>query len=100
MSDQRTQLLIESLVGKKLNESDKIVNDVLKGIQGNFSKDNASQMKGLQLLKGLATSDDPKSNEFMKKLDAATTKIAKEVLGGGGGEEKKEAPKKEEEKDE
>ncbi len=47
----------------------------------NWSTDNEAQMKAVQLLKGLALSDDPLSNEFMKKVDQATTKIAKEVLG-------------------
>jgi hypothetical protein len=30
-------------------------------------------MKAVQLLKGLATSDDPASNAFMKKLDKFTS---------------------------
>lgn len=58
------------------------IDSVIKGMQGNFGGDNASQMKGLQLLKGLATSDDPKANAFMKKLNASMTAISKEVLGG------------------
>ena len=37
------------------------------------------QMKAVELLKGLALSDDPKSNEFMKKLDKATTDISNEM---------------------
>lgn len=56
------------------------VKEIIKAMQGDFGGDNASQMKGLQLLKGLATSDDPKANEFMKKLNTATTSISKEVL--------------------
>jgi len=56
------------------------VNSVIKGLQGNFSKDNSAQMKAVELLKGLALSDDPKSNEFMKKLDKATTAISKEMI--------------------
>lgn len=63
------------------------IDKVIKDLQGNFSGSNEEQMKATQLLKGLATSDDPKSNEFMKKLDVATTKISKEVLGT---EDKKE----------
>jgi hypothetical protein len=35
-----------------------------------------AQMKAVQLLKGLALSKDPMSNEFMKKLSDASTKIA------------------------
>ena len=49
----------------------------------NWGSDNDAQMKAVQLLKGLALSDDPKSNEFMKALSDASTGIAKKVLGGG-----------------
>ena len=55
--------------------------DVIKDLQGSFSKDNEAQMKGVELLRGLALSDEKEANEFMKKLDAATTKISKEILG-------------------
>lgn len=55
------------------------VNKIIKDLSGDFSGSNEEQMKGLQLLKGLATSDDPKSNEFMKKLDKATTQISKSM---------------------
>ena len=57
------------------------VKKVVKDLQGNFAGSNDEQMKAVQLLKGLALSDEAISNEFMKKLDAATTKISKEVLG-------------------
>lgn len=42
-------------------------------IDTSFGGDNKSQMKAVQLLKGLATSDDPASNAFMKKLDKWTS---------------------------
>ena len=35
------------------------VKQVIKDLQGNFSGSNADQMKAVQLLKGLATSDEP-----------------------------------------
>ena len=57
------------------------VKKVIKDLQGNFDKDNEAQLKGVELLKGLATSDDPMSNEFMKKLNVVTTEISKEILG-------------------
>lgn len=62
----------------RIKEAD--ISAIIKSMQDNFGGDNETQMKGLQLLKGLATSDDPKANEFMKKLDTATTKISKEIL--------------------
>ncbi len=58
----------------------KTVADSIKAMQDNFGGDNTSQMAGVQILKFLATSDDPKANEFMKALNTATTKISKEVL--------------------
>lgn len=44
-------------------------------IDTGWSKDNASQMKAVQLLKGIATSDEPEANAFMKKLDNFTSKM-------------------------
>ena len=58
------------------------VKKVIKDLQGNFAKDNESQLKAVQLIKGLATSDDAIANKFMKALDTATTKISKDILGG------------------
>ena len=65
------------------------IKKVIKDLQGNFAKDNEAQMKGIQLLKGLATSDDPLSNEFMKALDKETTRISKEVLSDNKEESKR-----------
>jgi len=56
------------------------VEELIKELQGNFAGSNEDQMKSVQILKGLATSDDAKANEFMKALDKATTDISKEVL--------------------
>jgi hypothetical protein len=42
-------------------------------IDTGWSKDNKSQMKAIQLLKGLALSDEPEANAFMKKLDSFTS---------------------------
>jgi len=61
---------------------------IVKDMQGNFGGDNESQMKGLQLLKGLATSDDKIANEFMKELDKAMTTISKKLSKDESIEEK------------
>lgn len=53
---------------------------VIKDLQGNFSKDNASQLKCVELIKGLSLSDEDISNKFMKELDKATTEISKKLL--------------------
>jgi hypothetical protein len=74
-----TDRQIAALEEAKIKEVD--VSKIIKDLQNNFSGSNEDQMKGVQLLKGLATSDDPKSNEFMQKLDQATTKISQEVIG-------------------
>lgn len=44
-------------------------------IDTDWSKDNDQQMKVVQLLKGIATSEDPMSNKFMKKLDDFTSSL-------------------------
>ena len=46
----------------------------------NWSTDNEAQMKAVQLLKGLALSDEQIANKFMKAVDSATTSIAKKLL--------------------
>jgi hypothetical protein len=59
---------------QKLVEQGTDVDAVIKElIDTSFGGDNESQMKAVQLLKGLATSDDPKANAFMKKLDKMTS---------------------------
>lgn len=47
-------------------------------IDTNWSGSNEEQMKAVQLLKGLATSEDPLSNKFMKELDKATSAMKKD----------------------
>lgn len=56
------------------------VNKIIKDLKKNFAGSNEDQMKGLQLLKGLATSDEDLANKFMKKLDKAITDIANELV--------------------
>lgn len=67
-----------------LNEEDEVkTEDVINDLgKTDWGKDNEAQMKAVQLLKGLALSKDPKSNEFMKKLSSASTSIAKGLVGG------------------
>ena len=67
-----TELVVEAFDVKK------IIQDLMKT---DFKGSNEEQMKGLQLLKGLATNDSKEANEFMSKLSDAYTKIGKEVLG-------------------
>lgn len=66
--------LAESVLNK-FEESKKATNEevsvakIIKDLQAtDFSGSNEEQLKAVQLLKGLATSEDPMSNEFMKEL--------------------------------
>jgi hypothetical protein len=58
--------------------------DIKKIIQSladtDWSENNEAQMKAVQLLKGLALSEDPASNMFMKGLSDSSTAIAKAIL--------------------
>jgi hypothetical protein len=65
-----------------LEQKEPDVKNIIKElVDTDFGGSNEDQAKGIQLLKGLAFSDDPLSNKFMKALNAAYTKIGKEVLG-------------------
>ena len=64
---------------KDIQEAEFDINKVIKDLGDDFSGSNEDQMRGVQLIKGLALSDDPKANEFMEKLDAATSQISKEM---------------------
>ena len=74
---------------KNIQEAKFDINQVIKDLGGNFAGSNEDQMKAVQLLKGLALSDDPKANEFMEKLDAATTQISNDLSEGDYGKKKK-----------
>jgi len=54
------------------------IKKIISDLKQSFGGSNEDQMKAVELLKGLALSDDPKANEFMKALDKATTDIASE----------------------
>jgi len=69
MSEENKQELNEA----KSAEIIKVLGDT------DWGADNKAQMKAVQLLKGLALSDEPASNAFMKKLSNASTSIAKSM---------------------
>ena len=58
---------------KQLEEAVNIESVIKELIDTSFGGSNESQMKSSQLIKGLATSDDPKSNKFMQALDKFTS---------------------------
>lgn len=64
---------------EKFTEVD--VMKMIKDLASSYADDNKAQGKMVQLLKGLAFSDDPKANEFMKALDAWTTTQSKKMSG-------------------
>lgn len=96
---------IQRLIGESKETIEEGVDTkaVIKSLSDtDFKGDNKEQMKGVQLLKGLAASDDPLATKFMDKLSDAFTSVANSVSGGGdkgddkGGGEKKEFPPKKE----
>lgn len=63
---------------KELHEEVNVKEIIDEVIDTNWSGSNEEQLKAVQLLKGLATSEDPLSNKFMKALDQATSKMSKD----------------------
>jgi len=78
-------------MSENLNEGEVNVANVIKSLgDTDWGENNEAQMKAVQLLKGLALSEDPKSNEFMKALSSASTAIAKKVVAESEEEEDEE----------
>lgn len=72
----RSNDMIKSLKVEETKIEESKEKEIIKElIDTGWSGDNESQMKAVQLLKGLATSDAPEANAFMKKLDAMTSKM-------------------------
>ena len=66
-------MLANRVLDGLINESfdlKKVLKDL---IETDWSGSNEEQLKAVQLLKGIATSDDPRANKFMKDLDKATS---------------------------
>lgn len=60
--------------GSEITEEKGAAPGVIKElISTSFGGSNEEQMKAVQLLKGLAVSEDPESNKFMKALDKWTS---------------------------
>lgn len=53
---------------------------VIKDLADAYGDSNDAQGKMVQLLKGLAFSDDPEANKFMKALDKWTTQQSKKMF--------------------
>lgn len=65
----------------RIREADTNVQSIIDElINTKWSGSNEEQMKAVQLLKGLATSDDPAANRFMQKLDDFTSTMKSESL--------------------
>ncbi|MDA3854932.1 MAG: hypothetical protein PF569_01640 [Candidatus Woesearchaeota archaeon] len=59
---------------------------VIKALEANLGSSNEDQGKLIQIMKGLAFSDAPEANKFMKEVNDFTTKLAKKM-----GSDKKES---------
>lgn len=79
MSDFRA--FVES-VKEILDEEKPNIDKMIKDLSKDFAGSNEDQLAGVQLLKGLAVSDDPMANKFMIALDKATTKISRDLMRG------------------
>jgi len=66
------------LTEKEVKEAVDVQKVIADLIDTKWSGSNEEQLKATQLLKGLATSDDPLSNKFMKALDKATSGLKKD----------------------
>jgi len=62
-------------VGESFNEAVDVKKIIQELIDTNWSKDNDAQGKAIQLLRGLAFSEEAASNAFMKKMDAFTSSL-------------------------
>ena len=62
---------------KKLSEADSVASTIGSVIDTDWGGSNDEQMKAVQMLKFLATDDDPLSNKFMKALDKFTSGMKK-----------------------
>ena len=74
---------IGQLTSRFLAEAKVDASQIIKAlIDTSFGGSNEEQMKAVQLLKGLALSDDPASNKFMAALDKATSAMKPEDFKG------------------
>ena len=64
---------------KKLSEEVDIKQIITDLINTKWSGSNNEQMKAVQLLKGLATSDDPRANKFMSDIDEMMSQMDKTI---------------------
>jgi len=71
--------LVNAAVSSMNEEKEPDIEKMIADLEDAYGKSNEDQGKMVQLLRGLAFSDDPKANQFMKKLDRATTEIAAEM---------------------
>ena len=101
MSEKETEAgkLLGELEAKKApdntNEAINVSEVIADLIKTDFGGSNEEQGKAVQLLKGLAFSDDPLSDKFMKAISDLTSKMNPDDFksgssGNGGGEKPKE----------
>jgi len=62
----------------KFQEAD--IKKIIKDLASAYGDSNESQGKMIQLLRGLAFSDDDLANKFMVELDKATTEISNKLI--------------------
>lgn len=74
------------------------VSDTIKAlIDTDWAVDNTAQMKAVQLLKFIATSDEAPANAFMKKINNFTSGLDAKDFAKGAKPDKEEPDKKDKE---
>ena len=62
-----------------VEEKDPKATKIIKDLSKSYADSNEAQGKLVNLMKGLAFSDDPEANKFMKALDKWTTDYANKM---------------------
>lgn len=81
-NNKQLKKYIHKLIKEVLSEQEEDVNitEVIKELADtDYKDDNKLQGKMVQLMKGLAFSDDEKATKFMNKVSDALTEIAKDM---------------------
>lgn len=83
MLKQHTPVFFKEAKKPPLKEDVDVAQVITDLIDTKWSGSNNEQMKAVQLLKGLATSDDPRANKFMKALDDFSSTLDKKEFTEG-----------------
>ena len=78
VTTEEKEAIAESTTEETITEEVNVAEVIAELIDTSWAGSNEEQMKAVQLLKGIALSDDPMSNKFMKALDKFTSGMNKD----------------------